>query len=56
MNRDNTKIRRITPEEGKKYLTTQEETSGLPAVYFSLHKDPDDPEWDIVTYYTDVLR
>lgn len=51
-----TKIRCITPEQGRNYLTTDEDTTGTPAVYFSLHRDPADPTWDIVTYYTDILK
>lgn len=46
------KLRRITLEEAKKYVPYTDDFSGAEREYFTLHKDPEDIEWDIVTYYT----
>jgi len=46
------KITRITPEQAEKFVSCNEDQLNTPAVYFTLTPDPNDPKWDIVTYYT----
>jgi len=45
-------IIRITPEQAEKYISCEEDQLGGEAVYFTMEPDPEDPEWDKVTYYT----
>ena len=46
------KLTRITPEQAQKYIPVEEDPYKSEAKYFTMEPDPDNPEWDIVTYYT----
>ena len=50
------KITRITSEQAEKFLSCEEDQLNTPAHYFTLEPDPEDPQWDIVTYYTNRSR
>ena len=42
----------LTVEEASQYYSKEEDKLGAPLMGFTLTKDPDDPKWDNVTYYT----
>jgi hypothetical protein len=42
----------LTLEEASQYYSKEEDKLGAPLMGFTLTKDPDDPKWDNVTYYT----
>ena len=50
------KITRITSEQAEKFLSCEEDQLNTLAHYFTLEPDPEDPQWDIVTYYTNRSR
>ena len=45
-------IKRITPQEASNYISINEDFTNSSPVFFTLTPDPQDKEWDIVTYYT----
>ena len=42
----------LTLEEASQYYSKEEDKLGAPLMGFTLTKDPNDPRWDNVTYYT----
>lgn len=42
----------LTLEEASQYYSKEEDKLGAPLMGFTLTKDPNDPKWDNVTYYT----
>jgi hypothetical protein len=46
------KITRISSEQAEGLVSCKDDQLNTPAYYFTLIPDPEDPQWDIVTYYT----
>ena len=46
------KLTRITPEQAKKYISVEDDQYSGTAKFFTMEPDPNDPNWDIITYYT----
>lgn len=46
------KLTRITPEQAEKYISVDDDPYNSEAKYFTMEPDPVQPEWSIVTYYT----
>ncbi len=45
-------LKRISELEAQNYIPVTEDFTGSEPVFFTLSKDPNDPEWDYVVYYT----
>ena len=45
-------MKRIDPELAKSYISIDEDFTGSEPMFFTITPDPDDSEWEIVTYYT----
>lgn len=50
------KLTRINPEKAEGLVSCKDDQLNTPAYYFTLIPDPEAPEWDIVTYYTNRSR
>lgn len=49
-------LTRITPEQAEKYIPLDEDQYGNEPKFFTMEKNPEDPDWDIITYYTNRSR
>jgi hypothetical protein len=45
-------MKRITLEQSKMYIPVNEDFTNSEPTYFILTQDPEEPEWDNVTYFT----
>lgn len=45
-------MKRISESEAHNYIPVSEDFTGSNPVFFTLTPDEEDPEWDIITYYT----
>lgn len=50
------KVRRITPEQASAFVSVEDDTTNTPSYYFTFTPDSENPGWDKVTYYTNILK
>jgi len=48
-------LKKITLEEASRYVSAEEDLYNNDICFYTVEPS-DDPEWEIITYYTDVLK
>jgi hypothetical protein len=46
------KLKRISESEAHKYIPVELDFTGSKPTFYTITSTPEDPEWDIITYYT----
>jgi hypothetical protein len=44
--------RRLTEDEAKQYYSKEEDDLNMDYIGYTMLPDPEDPKWDLITYYT----